>query len=117
MTLNDMTFGHADFVDFARVFGYGITDPLTVFSREKEFTGSEHHFYRVAEAFSHYTQKYIDESYAQMCVGFVRDLSKYMIGYGPEIGDGKSELKTIINLLMHFSFMDLDNDDKLIMVE
>lgn len=144
MIMNDVTFGHSDFVNFARFVGYGVTDPLTVFSREGEFSSieiakdikkrllyvmeslnakegkwnpSEHHFYRVAEAFKHYTQDYIDKEHATNCTRLIRDMILHMIGYNSEVNDGKRELKVMVNLLVNYGLMDIDEHVNLVVAE
>ena len=142
MTINDVTFGHDDFVGFARIVGYGITDPLTVFARnegefenvssakairkrlvyimeslnakEGKWNPSEHHFYRITEAFSHYTEKYIDEKHAETCTKMVRHLIHHMRGYNPQVSDGKYELKGVVNLLVNYNLMDIDEHGNMI---
>lgn len=141
MTINDVTFGHNDFVDFARMIGYGITDPLTVFHKEGDFKDSEHakelknrllyfmegvnakptqwtpseqYLYRLAESFLFRTEQYIHEKHSQQCVRLVRNIINNMNGYNPITSDGKRELMLIKRLLIAYHFMKEDEYDNLI---
>lgn len=142
MTINDVTFGHEDFVGFARTFGYGVTDPLTVYwrnegkfensdsakeinkrllyimeslnAKEGKWNPSEAHWYRLAESFKLHTEDYIQAEHKKSCESFVRSVVSRMIGYNPEVNDGKHELKSIVNLLINYGLMEDDEHGNLI---
>ena len=141
MKINDVTFDHEDFVNFARMVGYGITDPLTVFHKEGDFKDADHAkalknrllyfmeginakptqllpheqvLYRTAESFLFRTEQFIFDKHSQQCVGLVNSLINNMTGYHPLTSDGKTELMVVKRLLLAYHLMKEDEHDNLI---